>query len=98
MATAIEAAGIMGRQQGLRGIRVVLACSELLNATAMRQALDQQLDVCLVGEATDWQSLVQQIDEFVPEVVVANDELVARALDAFPSPFPLFVQIGETRA
>ncbi|ABF39426.1 transcriptional regulator, LytR/AlgR family [Candidatus Koribacter versatilis Ellin345] len=96
MATSFETAGIMERQQNLRGIRVVLACSELLNCAALRQALDQQLDVCVVGNATDWPTLVYQMNEFVPELVLAGNDLVSRALMEFGGPFPLFVRLGDS--
>jgi len=95
MATAFEAAGIMERQQSLRGIRVVLACTELLNCESLKRALDQQPDICIVGEATDWKTLEHHLDDYVPEVVLLGHKLIPEASAYFTGVFPLLVQVGE---
>ena len=97
MAAALHTAGVVHRPQALRGIRVLIACADLLNLDALKQTLEQQDDLCIVGEATHWDSIAQHIDEFVPEIVFSDADLLPTALARFSDRFPLFVQVGDAK-
>jgi DNA-binding LytR/AlgR family response regulator len=94
MAAAIQPVDV-GRAQMLRGIRVVLACDDLLKHSELRRELRLYPEMCVVGEATDWKSLEAILEEYAPELVVATAALVRQGLQYSTTMFPLFVPVAH---